>query len=79
MNNNVAAGLVAITGTLVALISVFLQILIIGLIVAWPTMMLWNGCLVDAVAGISPIGLLQAWGINILCGILFKSTAKGSK
>ena len=44
---------------------------------SWPVMMLWNGCLVDAVSGLKEITWLQAWGINFLCGILFtKTTSK---
>ena len=44
---------------------------------SWPVMMLWNGCLVDAVTGIKEITWLQAWGINFLAGILFnKSSGK---
>jgi hypothetical protein len=49
-------------------------IFIFGLLLALPVMWLWNGCLVDAVSGLHQIGWLQAWGINILCGILFKSS-----
>ena len=36
--------------------------------------MLWNGCLVDAVSGLKEVTWLQAWGITILCGFLFKTT-----
>ena len=41
---------------------------------SWPVWMLWNGCLVDAVAGVSEITWLQAWGLSILCSFLFKPT-----
>jgi hypothetical protein len=37
-------------------------------------MMLWNGCLVGAVDSIKEIGWLQAWGIQFLFALLFKST-----
>jgi hypothetical protein len=37
-------------------------------------MLLWNGCLVDAVTVVKPIGWLQAWGITILTGFLFKTS-----
>lgn len=50
-----------------------LIIIVIGLIVSWPLMMLWNYCLVGAIAGINPIGWLQAWGLLILSGLLFKT------
>jgi len=52
-----------------------LAIFVIGLLFALPVMWLWNGCLVDAVSGLHQIGWLQAWGINILFGILFKPSS----
>jgi len=42
---------------------------------SWPVMMLWNGCLVDAVTGFKEITWLQAWGINFLAGILFNKAS----
>ena len=51
-------------------------IIVYGLLFSLPVMLLWNYCLVGAVAGISQIGWLQAWGIMILCGLLFKSSTK---
>ena len=42
---------------------------------SWPVMMLWNGCLVDAVTGVKEITWLQAWGINFLAGILFNKAS----
>ena len=46
---------------------------------SWPVYMLWNGCLVGAIAGVAEVTWLQAWGITVLCGFLFKTTvtAKG--
>jgi hypothetical protein len=49
-------------------------VVVLGLLFSYPVMLLWNGCLVPAVDGIKEIGLLQAWGLMILFGILFKST-----
>jgi hypothetical protein len=46
----------------------------LSFLLAWPVMLLWNGCLVDAVTVIKPIGWLQAWGITILTGFLFKTS-----
>lgn len=46
-----------------------------SLLLAWPVMMLWNGCLVGAVAGVSNITWLQSWGLMVLCSFLFKSTS----
>lgn len=54
-------------------------IIIIGLIISFPVMLLWNGCLVGAIAGVNQISWLQAWGILVLCGLLFKTTVGSSK
>ncbi len=53
-------------------------VLIVGLtaLFSYFVMLLWNGCLVPAV-GVNEISWLQAWGIAILCSILFKSTSVG--
>lgn len=62
------AALGAIVGTIATLV-------FISFLLSWPVMMLWNDCLVGAVDGIREIGWLQAWGIQFLFGMLFKSTA----
>ena len=48
--------------------------LFLSFLLAWPVMELWNQCLVPAVDGIREIGWLQAWGLQFLFGILFKTT-----
>jgi hypothetical protein len=50
-----------------------------ALILALPTQLLWNYCLVPAVNSVNPIGFFQALGINVLASILFKSTTSNSK
>jgi len=50
-------------------------VMFISFLMSWPVMMLWNGCLVDAVAGVKEITWMQGWGISILTGILFKETS----
>lgn len=62
-----------ISSVIGALIIVVTLIVLIGLVMAIPTYLLWNECLVPAVSGVREIGWVQAWGINILCGILFKT------
>ena len=62
---------VAYVGAVVAILSIVIGL---GLLLAWPTMLLWNNCLIPATTGLHEIGLMQAWGINALTGILFKST-----
>lgn len=62
MNNTFAAFLLVIAAAV-----------IIGLIISLPIMWLWNVALVPAVTILKPIGWLQAWGITILCGLLFNT------
>jgi hypothetical protein len=57
-----------------AFIGLLLVLVLISLLLAWPVMMLWNGCLVGAIDGVQEIGWLQAWGLQFLFGILFKTT-----
>lgn len=50
-----------------------LTILLIGLLISYPVMWLWNACLVGFIPGI--VGIehwWHAWGILVLCGILFR-------
>jgi hypothetical protein len=49
-------------------------LVLISFLLSWPVYMLWNGCLVGAVAGVGEVSWLQAWGLTILCGFLFKTT-----
>ena len=44
--------------------------ILVGLLLAFPVMLLWNACLVPAVPSILEIGWLQAWGLTILIGLL---------
>lgn len=48
-------------------------------LMAWPAMMLWNSCLVDAVPGVKEITWMQGWGIMILTSILFKESSVSLK
>jgi hypothetical protein len=51
------------------------MLVVVAILLAWPTQWLWNHALVGAVDGLNPIGFWQALGINILCGILFRNTS----
>jgi hypothetical protein len=62
-----------------SIVFVVLVLLIFSFLLSWPVMALWNGCLVDAVSDVNEITWLQAWGISILCGLLFKSNISNSK
>jgi len=67
-------------GTVIgALVLGVILVVAFGLLLSLPVMLLWNYCLVGAVAGVAEIGWLQAWGILILCGFLFKSSTSTSK
>jgi hypothetical protein len=62
-------------GKLIAkIVGIIGAILLFGLILSLPIYLLWNSCLVPAVDGVHEIGWLQAWGLNILCTGLFKSS-----
>jgi hypothetical protein len=54
-------------------------IVLLSFLLSWPVYMLWNGCLVGAVAGVAEVTWLQAWGITVLFGFLFKSSNTSSK
>lgn len=56
-----------------------LLVALIAILLAYPTMLLWNGCLEPAVDGVNKIGLLQALGLNVLASILFKSYSQSKK
>jgi hypothetical protein len=47
---------------------------LLSLLLALPTMFLWNKCLVPAVDHINIIGFWQALGLNFLFSSFFKST-----
>jgi len=59
---------------LVGVVMVVGAVFVLAVIMAFPTMLLWNA-VVPAVTkeAFTPIGLWQALCLNFLCGILFKS------
>ena len=67
---------VKIIGLLIAAVAV---IVFFGLLFSLPVMWLWNAALVPAIPGLVQIGWLQAWGILILCGLLFKPSVANNK
>lgn len=68
--------LVQIVGLLSAAVGL---IVFFGLLFSLPVMWLWNAALVPAIPGVVKIGWLQAWGILILCGLLFKPSVANNK
>ena len=57
-----------------AVVIAIVGLLLLSFLLSWPVYMLWNGCLVGAVAGVGEVTWLQAWGITVLCGFLFKTS-----
>jgi hypothetical protein len=62
-----------------AFVAMVLLAVFLSFLLSWPVMWLWNNALVGAVNGVNEIGWLQAWGINILSGFLFKSSMSKTK
>lgn len=63
----------------VSILSFLVLLVLLSFLLSWPVYMLWNGCLVGAVNGVNEVSWLQAWGLNLLFGILFKSTSSSRK
>lgn len=63
----------AFTLALGAILGFVLIVTAISLVLAWPLSILWNLCLVPAVAGLHEVGVFQMWGISVLLGCLFKT------
>lgn len=51
-------------------------VIAVSFLLSWPVYMLWNGCLVGAIDGVKEVTWLQAWGISILAGFLFKESTE---
>ena len=56
-------------------IGVLIALVFVAVIMAWPTQLLWNHCLVPALDSVNPIGFWQALGINFLTTVLFKNNS----
>jgi len=55
------------------------SIVFLSFLLSWPVMWLWNNALVGAVVGVNEVSWVQAWGISVLFGLLFKSNVSTSK
>jgi hypothetical protein len=55
-------------------------IILLGALLAFPVMWLWNGVLPNLfhTSVTKEIDFWNAWGLLILCGLLFKSTVSSS-
>lgn len=61
-----------------ALGSVLAGIALLAVIFSFPIMWLWNW-IMPTIFGLTKITVVQAWGVNFLCGILFKGTTTQTK
>lgn len=68
MKFNPGKALATVLGGIVGIVSI---VIVVGLIFAYFIMLLWNACLVPAINGVNEIGFLQAWGLMIMCSLLF--------
>lgn len=57
-----------------AIVITFVGLLALSFLLSLPVYMLWNGCLVGAIDGVRQVTWLQAWGLSILAGLMFKTT-----
>ena len=65
--------------TVFAIVGALAVIFGLSLLLAVPVWLLWNTCLVGAVAGVNEVTLLQAWGLNLLAGLTFKTNVTTKK
>ena len=68
-----------IGGNIVIVLGGITLALLIGLLISWPVMWLWNVNLVPAVSGVHPITWMQAYGINVLASLLFSRPFRDAK
>lgn len=62
-----------------AVVGAIVFLVFLSFLLSWPVYMLWNGCLVGAVAGVNEVTWLQAWGLNLLFGLMFGKTVSSLK
>lgn len=59
--------------TLLALIIGLALIVFVSFLLSLPVMLLWDAVMPEIFTGLHEITWLQAWGLSLLCGLLFKS------
>lgn len=65
-------------GVIGAIVIAIVILLLVAVLFAIPTLLLWNW-LMPVLFGLKTITLFQAWGVNLLTSILFKSNYKSVK
>lgn len=68
-------------GCLTLIFGMFAMVIVLAVLLALPTMLLWNAVVPDITKNaVTELTFWQALGLNFLCGILFKnSSASASK
>lgn len=59
--------------TLLAVIIGLALIVFVSFLLSLPVMLLWDAVMPEIFTGLHEITWLQAWGLSLLCGLLFKS------
>lgn len=62
-----------IGNAIVGVLILFVLLFIVALLCSLPVMLLWDW-LMPQLFGLGEITLFQAWGLNMLCGLLFKTS-----
>ena len=58
-------------------ITFFAMAVVLSALMGIPTWLLWNS-LMPELFGLKTITWVQAWGLNVLCALLFKSSSTSS-
>ncbi len=64
--------------TLATIIGGLALVVLLSFLLSLPVMLLWDAVMPSIFTGLHEITWLQAWGLSLLCGLLFKSHT-GSK
>ena len=66
--------------TLIGTVVVGLALIVfLSFLLSLPVMLLWDAVIPSIFPGLHEITWLQAWGLNLLCGLLFKSHIKNKE
>ena len=63
---------------LITIVGGLALIVFLSFLLSLPVMLLWDA-VIPAIFGLKEITWLQAWGLSLLCGLLFKSHTTSSK
>jgi hypothetical protein len=58
------------TNALIKITALIFALILLALLLSYPAMLLWNGCLVPAIPALAPVSWLQMFGIQVLLSIL---------